>query len=117
MHKLKIILSAFLTGILLNASSQQMNYSAGEAYAIHDSINKSRWDVGGRLSHYSFRFMSEFFPVAVIEKPAAPYQYAKKPYLVSCPHEPEFNKIKMVRGDTNQGKGKALDYEKGDKYG
>ena len=79
MHKLKIILTAFLTGIVFNASSQQMNYSAMEAYAIHDSINKSRWDVGGRLSHYSFRFMSEFFPVAVIEKPAAPYQYAKKP--------------------------------------
>ena len=26
------------------------------------------------------------------------------PCLGSCPHEPEFNKIKMVREDTNQGK-------------
>ena len=26
------------------------------------------------------------------------------PCLGSCPHEPEFIKIKMVRGDTNQGK-------------
>ncbi|MBC7851662.1 MAG: beta-lactamase family protein [Chitinophagaceae bacterium] len=75
----KIILSALLTGIFLNASSQQLNYTAKEAYAIHDSISKSRWDIGGRLSHYSFRFMSEFFPVAVINKPAVSYRFTEKP--------------------------------------
>jgi hypothetical protein len=46
--------------------AQQMYYTRQEAAAIHDSINHSRWDVGGRLSHYSFRYMSEFFPVSII---------------------------------------------------
>src|SRR5262249_50142499 len=36
--------------------------------AMHDSIAKSRWDWGGVSSDYSFRHMSEFFPVGIIEK-------------------------------------------------
>ena len=62
-----------------SAGAQQSTYTAAEAYAIHDSINNSRWDIGGRLSHYSFRFMSEFFPVAIIEKPATAYRFSEKP--------------------------------------
>ena len=69
----------FLSGTFLNSASQQLNYSTSEAYAIHDSINKSRWDIGGRLSHYSFRFMSEFFPVAIIEKPSSGFRFLDKP--------------------------------------
>lgn len=57
--------------------AQQVHYTRQEAAAIHDSINHSRWDVGGRLSHYSFRYMSEFFPVSIIHKPqsASPFLY------------------------------------------
>ncbi len=62
-----------------SAGAQQLTYTATETYAIHDSINSSRWDIGGRLSHYSFRFMSEFFPVAIIEKPATAYRFSEKP--------------------------------------
>lgn len=62
-----------------SATGQQLHYTVGESEAIHDSINNSRWDVGGRLSQYSFRYMSEFFPVAVIHKPTTPYQYNFKP--------------------------------------
>ena len=69
MYKLPIFFSLFLSVLFLDTASQQLNYSSKEAYDIHDSINKSRWDIGGRLSHYSFRFMSEFFPVSIINKP------------------------------------------------
>jgi CubicO group peptidase (beta-lactamase class C family) len=48
--------------------AQQLKYTAAEAYTIHENINRSRWDIGGRLSHYSFRFMSEFFPTETIKK-------------------------------------------------
>lgn len=70
-----------LTCVMWNlcASAQQQYYSPEESYAIHDSINKSRWDIGGRLSHYSFRFMSEFFPVAIIDKPIEPFKFKEKP--------------------------------------
>ena len=50
--------------------SQQLTFTAAEAYAMHDSITKSRWDWGGSISDYSFRHMSEFFPVGIISKPA-----------------------------------------------
>ncbi len=63
----------------LCAYAQQQNYSVDEGYAIHDSINNSRWDIGGRLSHYSFRFMSEFFPVAIITKPTTAFRFIEKP--------------------------------------
>ena len=62
-----------------NSKAQQLNYSATESAAIHDSISKSRWDIGGSLSHYSFRFMSEFFPTSVIEKPATTFAFKEQP--------------------------------------
>lgn len=78
--KLQSVLPATLLALLTTpAFSQQMHYSAAEAYAIHDSIKNSRWDIGGRLSHYSFRFMQEFFPVAVISRPAVPFRFTEKP--------------------------------------
>lgn len=60
-------------------AAQQLVYTSQESEAIHDSINHSRWDVGGRLSHYSFRYMSEFFPTGVIHKATAPYQFRYNP--------------------------------------
>ncbi len=56
---------------------QQLHYSSQESYLIHDSIGKSRWDIGGRLSHYSFRYMAEFFPVGIIFKPSASFSFQK----------------------------------------
>lgn len=79
MYRFFLFLIVFITGLCLTVRSQQMNYTAREAYAIHDSINKSRWDIGGRLSHYSFRFMSEFFPSATINKPDVPFPFTEKP--------------------------------------
>jgi len=55
--------------------SQQLTFTAQESYAIHDSISKSRWDWGGTISDYSFRHMSEFFPVAIIEKPKEAFTF------------------------------------------
>jgi len=52
------------------AFCQELIYNANESYVMHDSIVKSRWDWGGIISDYSFRHMSEFFPVAIIECPA-----------------------------------------------
>lgn len=69
MFKQKMLLITLFSFLWTVSYSQQMRYTAEESYLIHDSINKSRWDIGGRLSHYSFRYMSEFFPVAIIEKP------------------------------------------------
>lgn len=67
---LNLILVA-LSFVCLNLSAfcQQVTFSAEQSYAMHDSIAKSRWDWGGIISDYSFRHMSEFFPVAVIENP------------------------------------------------
>lgn len=79
MYKFKIVFSTLLTGLCFCTAAQQLHYTTQEAYAIHDSIRKSRWDIGGRLSHYSFRFMSEFFPVAIIEKPEVPFRYLENP--------------------------------------
>lgn len=61
------------------SSAQQLHYTAQEAEIIHDSINQSRWDIGGRLSHYSFRYMSDFFPVGIINKSNDPFQFLYKP--------------------------------------
>ncbi len=59
--------------------AQQLHYTATEAKVIRDSINQSRWDVGGSLSHYSFRYMSELFPVGIIHKSNTPYLFEYKP--------------------------------------
>lgn len=61
------------------AKGQQLYYTIEESAAIHDSINHSRWDVGASLSSYSFRYMSEFFPTAIIHKPTSPYPFRYKP--------------------------------------
>lgn len=61
------------------AAAQQLHYTIADSEAIHDSIKHSRWDIGGRLSHYSFRYMSEFFPVGVIHKATTPYQFRVNP--------------------------------------
>lgn len=57
------------------ATAQQLHYTVEESVAIHDSINHSRWDIGASLSSYSFRYMSEFFPTAIIHKPTSAYQF------------------------------------------
>jgi hypothetical protein len=64
---------------------QQLLYSAAESHAMHDSIAKSRWDWGGKISDYSFRHMSEFFPVANIEKAKEEYFLYSEPgkYITS----------------------------------
>lgn len=76
---LRLILIIAFTGLQYCSTGQQLYYTVEESEAIHDSINHSRWDVGGRLSQYSFRYMSEFFPIGVIHKPNTPYQYRYKP--------------------------------------
>ena len=73
------LLILFFSGWQYCASGQQLHYTKQEAEAIHDSINYSRWDIGGRLSHYSFRYMSEFFPVGIIHKADTPYKFRFKP--------------------------------------
>lgn len=57
------------------SSSAQLHYTAQQTENIHDSINKTRWDVGGSLSQYSFRYMSEFFPVSIIRKSSESYAF------------------------------------------
>lgn len=66
-------------GLHYCVAGQQLLYTIAESEAIHDSINHSRWDIGGRLSDYSFRYMSEFFPTAVIHKATTPYQFRVNP--------------------------------------
>ncbi len=61
------------------SSAQKLNYTTKETENIHDSINKSRWDIGGSLSQYSFRHMSEFFPVGVIHQSSQPYLFHFNP--------------------------------------
>ncbi|PZR02971.1 MAG: hypothetical protein DI539_27075 [Flavobacterium psychrophilum] len=75
----KHLLLLMMAGMNLPAKAQQLHYTAAESEAIHDSIQQSRWDIGGRLSHYSFRYMSEFFPTGIINKPASPYLFAITP--------------------------------------
>lgn len=74
-YLLTLLLSCFLS----YSSAQQMHYTTKEVAAIHDSIDKNRWDVGGRLSQYSFRYMSEFFPVGIIQRSGQPYQFRYSP--------------------------------------
>lgn len=66
-NKISVIL--FLCCFKLAAFSQQVTFTAQQSYAMHDSIAKSRWDWGGIISDYSFRHMSEFFPVDIIKSP------------------------------------------------
>ena len=62
-----------------NVVAQQLNFTSQESALIHDSIRHSRWDVGGRLSQYSFRYMSEFFPTAIIHKSIKPFRFGYYP--------------------------------------
>lgn len=66
-------------GLHYFVAGQQLHYTIAESAAIHDSISHSRWDIGGSLSSYSFRYMSEFFPTAIIHKATTPYQFGFKP--------------------------------------
>lgn len=75
----RYMLALTLTFWTLFSFAQQLHYTAKEATMIHDSINQSRWDVGGRLSHYTFRYMSEFFPVGMIHQSGTPYQFDVRP--------------------------------------
>lgn len=59
--------------------AQQIHYTTEETFAIHDSIQQSRWDIGGKMSKYCFRYMSEFFPVGIINKSYQPYQFGFNP--------------------------------------
>lgn len=72
-------LTLTLAGWTLSSFAQQLHYTVKETEIIHDSINQSRWDIGGRLSHYSFRYMSEFFPVGIIHKSSTPYLFNYSP--------------------------------------
>lgn len=78
-HSFRFLLSIVFIGFLYSSSAQQLNYSPQESENIHDSIHHSRWDIGGRLSQYSFRYMSEFFPTSIIHKSDSPYQYRTRP--------------------------------------
>ena len=82
----RFILTATFSVWLFYSYAQQISYTAQETEIIHDSINKSRWDIGGRLSQYTFRYMSEFFPVGIIRKSSQPYLFPKNP-------KKSFNKI------------------------
>jgi len=64
---------------IFGASAQQINYTPAQSAAIHESITRSRWDAGGSLSKYSFRYMSELFPVGIINKSGKPYSFLYKP--------------------------------------
>lgn len=76
MRKLAPRILVFIISLgYFSSQAQQLHYSAAESQAIHDSINISRWDIGGRLSHYAFRYMSEFFPVSIISKPVQPFRF------------------------------------------
>ena len=75
----RFVLTVTFAVWLSNSHAQQLSYTAQEIEFIHDSINKSRWDIGGRLSQYTFRYMSEFFPVGVIQKSSQPYQFPNNP--------------------------------------
>lgn len=78
-HTLRLLLTLTFAVLQFHPFAQQIHYTAQEAKIIHDSINQSRWDIGGRLSQYSFRYMSEFFPIGMINKSAKPYQFLYVP--------------------------------------
>lgn len=78
-HTLRLLLILTFAIWHFHSSAQQLHYTAQEAEIIHDSINQSRWDIGGSLSQYSFRYMSEFFPVGIINKSDKPFEFITKP--------------------------------------
>ncbi|HEX7845885.1 MAG TPA: serine hydrolase domain-containing protein [Chitinophagaceae bacterium] len=78
-HLLRFILTLTPAVSHFYSPAQQPHYTAQEAAIIHDSIQQSRWDIGGRLSQYSFRYMSEFFPAALINKSNKSFQFLYKP--------------------------------------
>lgn len=59
--------------------SQPHQYSPMQSAALRDSIRNSRWDAGGAVSKYSFRYMSEFFPVAMINRSTQPLPLPSAP--------------------------------------
>ncbi|RYY54634.1 MAG: class A beta-lactamase-related serine hydrolase [Chitinophagaceae bacterium] len=71
-NQVKLSSVVLLLAICSRMQAQSKLYTVEEARLMHDSVRLSRWDAGGSLSQYSFRYMSEFFPVAVISKPAKP---------------------------------------------
>ncbi|RYG04406.1 MAG: class A beta-lactamase-related serine hydrolase, partial [Chitinophagaceae bacterium] len=71
----QILVLAFFSG----SFAQPKTYSTEEKKLINDSISQTRWDIGGSLSQYSFRYMSEFFPVAEIRKSAKPFVFKSTP--------------------------------------
>ena len=77
--KISLLIIFLISGWNYNLSAQNTTYTQKESLAIHDSIQKSRWDIGGRMSKYSFRYMSEFFPTALISKADKPFQFQIKP--------------------------------------
>lgn len=76
---IRYTLTSTLVSLTLFSFAQQLHYSAKDTEIIRDSINHSRWDIGGRLSHYSFRYMSELFPVGMVYKSSAPYTFNYSP--------------------------------------
>ena len=74
----RILITLILAVSHFNLSSQPV-YTAREAEIIHDSVNQTRWDIGGMLSQYSFRYMSEFFPTGMIKKSTQPFHFLYKP--------------------------------------
>ena len=82
----KYLLILTFTFVQTYTSAQILHYTVKETESIHDSINQSRWDIGGNLSQYSFRYMSEFFPVGIINK-------SNKPYLFRINPKKSFDKI------------------------
>ncbi|MBA4057197.1 MAG: hypothetical protein C0490_20965 [Marivirga sp.] len=76
---IRYTLTLTLAGWTLFSYAQQLHYTVRETEIIRDSINQSRWDIGGRLSHYSFRYMSELFPVGIIHKSSTPYLFNYSP--------------------------------------
>ncbi len=76
---IKNLLTLAFVGWHFFSFGQKLHYTADESKAIHNSINESRWDVGGSLSQYSFRYMSEFFPVAIINKPSVSFIFQNNP--------------------------------------
>lgn len=78
-QSLQFILTLTFAVLHFNTSAQQLYYTAQQAESIHDSINHSRWDIGGKLSQYSFRYMSELFPTGIIKKSGKPFQFLYNP--------------------------------------
>jgi hypothetical protein len=74
-----MILTLLSMGGHFVSTAQPTHYTTQEIVAIHDSIRQSRWDIGGNLSKYSFRYMSEFFPVGIISKSHQPYKFGINP--------------------------------------